>query len=61
MAIPEVAPEKPTLVALATPKVGVTKVGLVAKTKVPDPVSSEIFPANSAEVVDHRSLILLVV
>lgn len=43
------------------PKAGVTKVGLVAKTKVPEPVSSEIFPANSAEVVSAKALILLVV
>src|SRR3989344_1014165 len=39
------------LVAVATPKTGVTKVGVSAKTKAPDPVSSEITPSSSAEVV----------
>jgi hypothetical protein len=50
-----------TEVAVATPKVGVTKVGEVAKTNVPVPVSSEITPANSAEVVVAKALILSVV
>ena len=61
VAVPEVEPENPTLVAVATPKVGVTKVGEVANTNAPEPVSSDIFPANSAEVVAAKSLILLVV
>ena len=39
------------LIAEGVPKLGVTKVGEVAKTKAPVPVSSEITPANSAEVV----------
>lgn len=38
-------------VAVATPKVGVTSVGLVAKTSAPLPVSSEITEASCAEVV----------
>ena len=40
------------LVALATPRLGVVKLGDVANTKEPEPVSSEITPANCAEVVD---------
>ena len=39
------------LVAEATPKTGVTRVGDVANTKDPLPVSSVITPSNSAEVV----------
>ena len=39
------------LVAAATPKTGVTKVGEVANTKAPEPVSSLITPANCADVV----------
>jgi hypothetical protein len=39
------------LVAVATPSVGVTRVGDVANTKEPVPVSSEITPRSSAEVV----------
>jgi hypothetical protein len=39
------------LVAEATPNVGVTKVGLVPNTNAPEPVSSLITPASSAEVV----------
>ena len=39
VAVPDVEPAKPTLVADATPKVGVTKVGEVANTKAPEPVS----------------------
>ena len=50
VAVPEVAPEKPILVAVATPKVGVTKVGLVAKTKAPVPVSS-VTAANTLALV----------
>ena len=43
------------------PSAGVTSVGLVAKTKAPLPVSSEITPANCAEVVAARTDRLLVV
>jgi hypothetical protein len=39
-------------VADATPRVGVTRVGDVAKTRDPDPVSSEITPASCKEVVE---------
>jgi hypothetical protein len=38
-------------VAVATPRTGVVRVGLVPNTKAPEPVSSEITPASSAEVV----------
>lgn len=40
------------LVAVATPRTGVTRVGLVANTRAPDPVSSLITPASCAEVVE---------
>ena len=53
--LPEVAV---TLVARAAPRVGVTRVGLLAKTKEPEPVSSEITPANSEEVVAANALSL---
>ena len=43
------------------PNAGVTKVGDVAKTNAPLPVSSEIVPANSADVVAAKSLSLSVV
>ena len=49
------------LVAVATPNVGVTSVGLLAKTKAPEPVSSLITPASSAEVVVANTLNLLFV
>ena len=39
------------LVADATPRVGVVRDGLVANTRAPDPVSSDITPANSEDVV----------
>ena len=39
------------LVAVATPRTGVTRVGLVANTSDPDPVSSLITPFNSSDVV----------
>ena len=42
-------------VAVATPNAGVTKVGDSAKTNAPVPVSSEITPANSAEVVEDNA------
>ena len=38
-------------VPVATPIFGVVSVGLVANTRAPEPVSSEITPANCAEVV----------
>ena len=34
------------LVAVATPKTGVTKVGVLANTNAPEPVSSEMTPAS---------------
>ena len=40
------------------PSIGVTRVGLVAKTKEPEPVSSEITAANSAEVPEVNKLTL---
>ena len=40
------------LVAVATPRDGVTKVGEVANTRDPEPVSSLITVASCAEVVD---------
>jgi hypothetical protein len=40
------------LVAVAAPSTGVTSVGVFAKTKAPEPVSSEIMLANSDEDVD---------
>jgi hypothetical protein len=39
------------LVAVATPKLGVVKLGLVANTSAPEPVSSLMTPANCADVV----------
>jgi hypothetical protein len=40
------------LVAVAAPRAGVTRVGVLAKTSAPDPVSSEMTPASCEEVVD---------
>jgi len=48
-------------VAVATPSTGVTRVGEVANTREPLPVSSEMTPANSAEVVAANTEILSVV
>ena len=39
------------LVAVATPKTGVIKVGLLANTRDPDPVSSDIIEASSELLV----------
>lgn len=39
------------VVAVAAPSTGVTRVGLVANTRDPEPVSSLITPFNSSEVV----------
>ena len=47
------------LVVLATPSTGVVSVGDVAKTSEPDPVSSLITPASSAELVAANALSLL--
>jgi hypothetical protein len=44
-----------SVAADGVPRLGVTKVGLVAKTKEPVPVSSEMTPRNSAEVVDANA------
>ena len=49
------------LVAVATPSVGVTKVGVLANTKAPLPVSSDITPSNSNDVVAAKSDNLLLV
>ena len=43
------------------PNTGVTNVGLFANTNEPEPVSSLILVANSAEVVSDKALILSVV
>jgi hypothetical protein len=44
------------VVAVATPSVGVTSVGLVANTASPDPVSSEIIPAKAALFIAAMSV-----
>ena len=49
------------LVAVATPRTGVTSVGDVAKTSAPDPVSSLIFPASSEDVHAAKSEIFAAV
>lgn len=49
------------LVAVATPRTGVTSVGVFAKTKAPVPVSSLIFPASSEEEQDAKSEIFAAV
>jgi hypothetical protein len=49
------------LVAVATPSAGVTKVGVLANTKAPLPVSSDIRPNNSNDVVAAKSDNLLLV
>ncbi len=41
----------PVMLPVAVPMLGVVKTGELAKTKAPLPVSSEITPASSAEVV----------
>jgi hypothetical protein len=48
-------------VAVAAPSAGLTKVGEVANTSAPDPVSSLITPASSAEVVAAKAESLSVV
>jgi hypothetical protein len=49
------------LVAVATPRTGVTSVGVFANTKAPVPVSSLIFPASSDEVHAAKSEIFAAV
>ena len=46
------------VVAVAAPRVGVTKDGELLNTSNPEPVSSEITPANSADVVAEKALSL---
>jgi hypothetical protein len=46
------------LVAVAAPSTGVTRVGVLANTKAPVPVSSEITPASSEEDVVLKSCLL---
>jgi hypothetical protein len=43
------------------PRAGVISVGELAKTSAPDPVSSEMTPANSADVVAAKADSLLAV
>ena len=40
---------------VGVPSIGVTSVGLVANTSEPVPVSSDMTPRNSAEVVDANA------
>jgi len=49
------------LIAEGVPRLGVTKVGLVAKTNEPEPVSSDMTPASSVDVVAARADSLSVV
>ena len=55
--VPELAVMvKPLIVvAAAAPKIGVVRVGLAEKTREPEPVSSEMTPASSAEVVAEKA------
>ena len=55
------SPESTRLVPVAAPMFGVTSVGVLANTKAPVPVSSEMTPASSAELVAAKSLSLLAV
>ena len=71
VAIPVPNPEIPVLTGRpvqfvkvpleGVPRTGVTSVGLVANTSAPEPVSSEITPANSEDVVAANALNLLAV
>jgi len=71
VATPDPSPEIPVetgkpvplvnVTELGVPKAGVTNVGELAKTKAPLPVSSEITPASSAEVVAAKTESLLAV
>ena len=49
------------LVAVAAPSTGVTRVGVLANTNAPVPVSSEITPASSEDDVAASAEILLAV
>ena len=58
--VPAVSPEAVPVALVATnvdgvPRSGVTSVGDVPNTSKPDPVSSEITPANSADVVAAKA------
>ena len=55
------SPERTSDVPVAAPMFGVTSVGVLAKTRAPVPVSSEITPASSADEVAARTEILSVV
>ena len=64
--VPAVRPDAVPVQFVSTPlagvpRAGVTSVGLVAKTNAPLPVSSEITPANCAEVVAAMTERLFVV
>ena len=48
-------------VAVATPRMGVTRVGVLAKTKAPLPVSSEIEVDKAKEVVGEQPVQLVTV
>lgn len=50
-----------TLVAVATPRIGVVRVGLVPNTKAPVPVSSVMTDASCADVVGAKTLKVLLV
>ena len=54
-------PVKERLVPVAAPISGVTRVGVLANTKAPVPVSSDITPASSEDDVAASAEILLVV
>ena len=64
--LPAVSPEAVPVIFVPTraegvPRAGVTRVGDVANTSAPDPVSSLITPASSAEVVAAKAESLSVV
>ena len=55
-----VEPEETTiLVALAAPNTGVTRVGLVANTFTPEPVTSVRAVANCADVKEPNDVVVL--
>jgi hypothetical protein len=59
IAVPVSAPDRTRDVPVAAPIAGVTRVGVLANTKAPVPVSSEITPASSADEVAASAEILL--
>jgi len=61
MLLPMVCPDCTSDVMVAAPMVGVTRVGEVARTSAPLPVSSDMTPASSADVVAANALSLLLV